>query len=178
MIHSFHDKNEWANSPEHEEFLLEVYRGMFPSMVGNVKITVNCDAQHMGVDRLLVLGNNATIRIDEKLRAKDYDDFLLEFVSNTKTRAPGWMDKDLAIDYLAYAFLPTRRCYLLPWHPLRRVWLLARERWIGSRPVKVAKNNGYDTLSVAIPTWELLREVREALTFIPPQVSGEKEEAA
>jgi hypothetical protein len=36
-------------------------------------------------------------------------DFLLEYWSDYERRSPGWIEKDLACDFIAYAFVPSRR---------------------------------------------------------------------
>ena len=38
------------------------------------------------------------IAVEEKIRLKDYRDILLEVVSNTKTKAKGWICKDQKSD--------------------------------------------------------------------------------
>ena len=54
---------------------------------------------------------------DEKVRAEDWPDILLEQWSDEDRRAPGWVQKPLACDYIAYSFAPSGVCYLLPVMP-------------------------------------------------------------
>lgn len=122
----------------------------------------NTDSQRQGIDRVIHLSNGKTLYVDEKKREKDYGDILLEYISVDRTGAPGWMEKDLSIDYLAYAVMPCHRCYLFPWLMLRRAWLHYREQWIGKYETRVAKNSSYNTLSVAVPTAVLRSAVSQA----------------
>jgi len=105
----------------------------------------------MGIDRIIMLANGQSISIDEKKRGKVYGDILLEYISVDTTGAPGWIEKDLVIDYLAYAFIPSKRCYLFPWLLLRRAWRQFGEGWKEKYCKIIAQNNGYQTISVAVP---------------------------
>ena len=120
------------------------------------------DNQRRGVDRVIQLSNGHTLYVDEKKRAKDYSDILLEYVSVSTTGAPGWMEKDLAIDYLAYAFMPSKRVYLFPWLMLQRAWQHHRIEWIENFRIIKAQNNSYETLSVAVPLVEVRKAVYNA----------------
>lgn len=158
VIHDFRQQLEWSEAAGYEPFWGAVYKKAFPNLVNHMMCSGDTASQRMGVDRLLYLANGKIIAIDEKKRKEQYPDILLEYISVNTTGAPGWMNKDLAIDYLAYAFIPTKRCYLFPWPFLRRAWLHYRDQWIeegekksnGFRIVE-AKNVKYKTLSVAVP---------------------------
>jgi len=116
----------------------------------------------MGIDRLILLSSGQVLRIDEKKRATDYDDILLEYLSNDVTGAPGWIEKNLYIDYLAYAFSVKRICYLLPWLMLRKAWIENGEIWRQRyRPI-IAHNETYSTHSIAVPINVLYRAVDRA----------------
>lgn len=172
IVHNFRDQLQWSEAAGYEPFWDAVYKKAFPSLVGHMVCSGNTQGQRMGVDRLLYLSNNLTISIDEKKRREVYTDVLLEYVSVDTTGAPGWMEKDLAIDYLAYAFIPTRKCYLFPWQLLRRSWLHHKSEWIDSGKrqengfrIVSAKNNGYRTLSVAVPIHILKETLRRSLAI-------------
>lgn len=62
--------------------------------------------------------------------ARDYPDFLLEVWSDEARQKKGWMQKDLQIDYLAYGFLMSRRCYLFPWLLLQAAWRDHQTKWL------------------------------------------------
>jgi hypothetical protein len=59
-----------------------------------------------------------------------WPDILLEQWSDEARRVPGWVQKPLACDFIAYAFAPSRRCYLLPVALLQRAWRLNGREWI------------------------------------------------
>lgn len=168
-VHKFDDCLRRSESAKHMDFWEKTYRKAFPDMVALQDNARDNDAQRGGVDRLVILRSTQILRIQEKARERDYGDILLEYLSNDQSSTPGWMNKDLMIDYLAYGFVPSRRCYLFPWPLLRRAWLHHRDIWIrnalhgvdGFKHVE-AKNPNYKTLSVAISTTLLLKTVSRA----------------
>lgn len=157
----------WSEAAEDEPFVEALVRAAFPSMVSFGKSPGNTAAQRMGIDRWVNLRNGQTLRIDFKLRRQDWPDVLLEYESSPGR--PGWIRKDLPIDFLLIGFLPTRRGLLLPWLHLRaaferhgRNWYVsARDGTDGFRLV-YAVNPGYVTRSIAVPTAVLLDAVRDA----------------
>lgn len=189
-IHDFNEQLAYSERASCEPFWNAVYRKAFPNMVNHMICSGNTQSQRMGVDRIVYLGNDKEIRIDEKKRKKSYGDVILEYISVDTTGAPGWIEKDLAIDYLAYAIMTTKQCYLFPWQLLRRVWCRFGREWIelaeqneralaekkannpqfreyrntGFRIVE-AKNWRYSTWSVAIPA-NLLRQRVAAASII------------
>lgn len=168
-IHNFQEQLDYSEEASCEPFWDAVYRKAFPNMLNHMICSGDTQSQRMGIDRLLFLSNGMTISIDEKKRKEVWPDIALEYISVDRTGAPGWMEKDLSIDYLAYAFMPTRKCYLFPWQLLRRVWIERGEKWKawakeeahGFRIVK-APNKGYFTYSVAVPTRSLLKAIEHA----------------
>ncbi len=138
--------------------------------VEHTEICTNKYWQKQGVDRVVYLSNGHTYHIDEKTRRRVWPDILLEYVSNDTTGALGWMEKELSLDYLAYAFLPTKKVYFFPWPMLRRAWNFHKDEWIdlakshdnnGYRIV-AADNPGYTTWSVAVPIKTLREKVHTA----------------
>lgn len=122
-----------------------------------------CPGQHLGIDRLIQLKSGKTLYIDEKKREADYNDILLEYISVDKLQTPGWIEADLLIDFLAYAFMPSQRCYLFPWEPLRRVWKHFKNEWISKYPKVKAQNKGYKTISTAVPIDILLNQIKNSM---------------
>jgi hypothetical protein len=161
-VHEFSAKLN--GSHEHKEFWRSFYRQMFPEMVGCVFNDGDNASQRMGVDAVLVMANGQSIKIDEKGRDKDYNDIALEYVSNDRTNAPGWMEKDLSIDYLAYAIYPAGRAHLFPWQMLRLAWKRKRDEWIQAFPPIVSRNPGYNTISVGVPVREIWAEIYRCST--------------
>lgn len=162
-VHEFEAQKRFAEDVRHEPFWNDIYKRAFPDMVSCTLNPRNNGAQRAGIDRSILLKSTKVLRIDEKLRKEERRDILLEYLSNDRTDAPGWMEKDLMIDYMAYAMLPAQRCYLFPWDMLRRAWLAHKHDWItrgkerldGFRAI-VAENRGYNTHSVCVPL-EVLR---------------------
>lgn len=147
-----------------------LYREAFPTLETMTCVREDGWAQRGGIDRVLVLADGSTLKVDEKVREEDWPDILLERWSDRDRQKPGWVQKDLTCDFIAYAFIPSQRCYLLPFRTLRRAWRLKGRAWVyyaenRMRGFKVvdAQNQGYVTQSVAVPTGELLDAVRDAM---------------
>jgi len=161
-IHNFREQLNYSEVASDELFWLEVYRKAFPNMVASALCSGDTISQRMGIDRAIILANGKTLYIDEKKRKEVWTDILLEFVSVDTSGAPGWIEKDLAIDYLAYAFMPTKKVYFFPWPFLRRAWLHYKNEWLSKYKIVVANNEGYKTKSVAIPIETLRNAVYKA----------------
>lgn len=158
-LHNFRERLEWGECQKDEPFWDVVYRKAFPNLVNHMPTPGDVASQRMGIDRVVFLANGRSIMIDEKKRGKEYNDILLEYVSVDTTGAAGWIEKDLAIDFLAYAFVPSGRCYLFSWPLLRQAWENNKTRWKAAyRPV-VARNRDYSTYSLPIPIPELQRSI-------------------
>jgi len=162
----------FSQAASDEPFWGDVYRRAFPSFNCMSSTIGNREAQLCGVDRIIVLDNGVTRRVDEKKRSQTYPDILLETVSNDQTGAPGWMNKDLQIDYLAYAFMDTQRVHFFPWDFLRRAWHHHGKDWEYRFPHKVARNHGYCTISVAVPIPVLTRVL--ATAFVVDRVPARR----
>lgn len=173
MIHDFatslRRSREQASAPWWEP----LYRSAFPELA-TMSYVGDSPAQRDGVDRVLVTHSGHVYQIDEKVRTSDYPDLCLEYWSDQERRHPGWIARDLACDFIAYAFAPSGRCYLLSFPLLRRAWRLHGPDWMrlgearhdGFRIVE-AKNRGYVSRSVAVPIDHVLDAIRGAslLTF-------------
>ena len=169
MIHEFEERNAWSQSQQDEPFWEAIYRKAFPTLLKLECNTDNIPWQKVGIDRIIYLPHGKKILVDEKKRSQVFPDIALEYLSNDSTNAPGWVKKDLAIDYLAYAFIPSKQCYLFPWHMLRIAWENYGENWqtwgrgnLYDYHIVKALNNNYCTWSVAVPTADLLQAVSNA----------------
>lgn len=162
IIHDFKRCLAYSERASDEPFWDAVYKKAFPNLVNQMICSGNTKSQRDGIDRVLLLSNGKIIKIDEKKRSKDYSDILLEYISVDTTNAPGWIEKDLPIDYLAYAFMPSKKVYLFSWDILRRAWLHFKSDWLNKYKIVTAQNNGYLTYSVAVPIDELLKAIKEA----------------
>lgn len=164
-IHDFKERLRWSEKQGDEPFWNAVYIKAFYNLVNHMTCSGDTLSQRQGIDRVVHLASGQTLYIDEKKREKDYNDILLEYISVDKTNAPGWMEKDLNIDYLAYAFMPSKRCYLFPWLPLRRAWIKFKDDWKAKYPRISGKNADYITYSVAVPI-KILQDAVALATII------------
>lgn len=149
----------YADAPWWEE----TYRQFFPGFSSMVSVRDDGWAQRGGIDRVIILKSGRTITVDEKVREGVWDDILLERWSDEAKRVPGWVQKDLACDFIAYAFAPEQTCYLLPFLPLRRAWLQHGRSWARRHQTIRANNGSYVTASVAVPIAELFCALNAAM---------------
>jgi hypothetical protein len=147
---------------------LDLYRRAFPTLISAVSVRNDGWAQRGGIDRVLTLACGRVFTVDEKVRTVDWPDILLEQWSDEDRRSPGWVQKPLACDFIAYAFAPSRRCYLLPVVPLQRAWRLFGRHWIVSHGQRRARNIGYVSTSVPVPIDALLHGMTAAMLLEIP----------
>lgn len=164
-VHNFADSLARAQSYADAAWWRDIYRAAFGDKV-KAAIVIREDgwAQRGGVDRVLTLSSGQTFYVDEKVREEDWSDILLEYWSDREAEKPGWIEKDLACDFIAYAFLPSRTCYLLSFPALRSAWKKNCETWKREFHHVEARNDGYTTESIAIPIDVLLRAMSDAMT--------------
>ena len=151
MIHDMHDDLTISKQHAKDPWWLPVCRHFFPDLT-EMRIEEDMAFQARGVDRRLKLtGNPARVQlIEEKVRAKTYDDFALEYWSVFERRVAGWIERPNQLsDFLIYVFLASAEAYLLPFQPLRSAWIVHRAEWIAKYPRIVADNPGYTTISAA-----------------------------
>lgn len=164
-VHNFQDSLARSHAYSDAPWWLEVYRAAFPTLVGCHDLRADGWAQRGGMDRLIVLASGKTLSVDEKVREKDWPDVLLEYWSDAGKKVPGWIAKDLACDFIAYAFVPSKTCLLLPFHQLRLAWRRHRKQWVQDYQIVRADNGRYVTVSVAVPRDELMRRIGEAMSI-------------
>lgn len=169
--HSLAQGEQHADEPMWERAYRGFFGPLFAAMVRNPGGTVG---QYRGIDRHVCLTDGRTVRVDEKRREKDYGDILLEVWSVAEERVPGWIAKDLEIDYLAYAVIPAQRVYVFDFRTLRRVWrdhcrawwalAKAERRGFSFKDASNRRSNGttYTTTSITVPVRELLAAYGEA----------------
>lgn len=163
VVHNFQASLALSHEYEDAPWWEVVYRQAFPGFASMLSVRGDGWWQRCGIDRVVTLENSRQVLIDEKVRTQDYPDILLEVWSNEAQGTPGWVEKAQACDYIAYAFVPSQRCFLLPFLPLRRAWRKNRSHWIATYREVRATNDGYVTVSVAIPIPVLMNAVRNAL---------------
>lgn len=171
-VHDFGEQLAWSHSQSDQPWWGEVYRKAFPNLATMVTVKANGWAQQGGIDRVLTLTSGRQVTVDEKVRRHDYGDILLERWSDRDRRKAGWVQKELACDFIAYAFSVTGRCYLLPFHTLRMAWRTHGEDWIVNATMGIegftlveAQNRGYVTQCIAVPVATLLDAMRSVMVI-------------
>ena len=169
-MHKFEESLAMSRAQADEPWWEDVYRAAFPSFAGMIYVADDGWAQRGGIDRVITLTSGKTLTVDEKSRSRDWPDIAWEYLSSVEDKKPGWCCKDLACDYIAYAFVPSRTCYLLPALQLRKAFLKHGRKWVqlgrsrqnGFQIIR-AVNDGYTTASVAVPIRESLDAIRDAM---------------
>lgn len=159
--HDFSESQARGEDVENDPFWLYVYQQAFPDFLDWVDLRPDMNSQHKGRDRKVILSGGSELYTDEKLRPDKYwTDTLLEYRHVPKGDGepwPGWIEKPLQIDYLAYAFQwpGGGACYLYPWKELQTAWNKYSAEWFKQYSDIPAENNSYVTHSLGIPN-ELL----------------------
>lgn len=196
--HSFKERNRYAATSKAALVWEPFYRAAFPGFAAFAELPAErSTAQLLGIDHVVVLTSGKELRIDTKIRDRVYqNDVLLEYLSDEDRAAPGWIEKDLAIDFLAVVWEPSHKGMLLPWEQLRRAWLDHGREWVtkGREGIQdpapvfhkgadgfghtVANNREGDrtwrTLAVCVPTRVLANAVRDALFVSLPTEATER----
>ena len=167
-VHNFNDSLEKSKSQEDAAWWPIVYKKAFPGYVSAMSVRGDGWAQRGGIDRVITLSSGKTITVDEKVRYRSYGDILLERWSNKDKKKPGWIQKDLACDFIAYAFVPDERCYLFPFLQLRAAWKKYGREWVtdaeaNKNGLKLvhAQNEGYVTESICVPIPALMAAISD-----------------
>lgn len=161
-VHNFRDS--LALSERYgDDWWIPIYRRAFPSLVTAVAVQQDGWAQRGGIDRLLTLSCGRTFTVDEKIRTEDWPDVLLERWSDETRKLPGWVQKPLAADFIAYAHAPAATCVLLPVPALQRAWRQHGRQWAGLYGQRRARNRGYTSISVPVPRGVLMQAIVEAM---------------
>jgi len=162
MTHDFHERLAYSHAQSDQPWWETVYTRAFPSFKCMVDVRADGWAQRAGIDRYVHLHGGKILKVDEKVREKDWGDIALEFWSDEQRRKPGWVAKPLDCDYIAYAVEPTQVCYLLPFQTLRSAWKDNCREWVRRYPRVCAPNNGYQTISVGVPPDVLFSAMTDA----------------
>lgn len=181
-VHNFRRSLDYSHELANAPWWETVYRRAFPDMVSMVDLRHDGWHQRAGRDRAIILSSGRAIYIDEKGRSESYDDIAVEIWSVYPTNGvapfppvpgaePGWARKLLDCDWLAYAFVPTGVCHLLPFLGIRaafekhrRTWLDSANRGANGFRWVVARNGRYNTISIAVPLWILRDAMADAMT--------------
>ena len=162
ITHDFHESLALSEAVADEPWWETVYRRTFPYFESMERVLGNTPEQRAGIDRIIHLKGGGTIYVDEKVRHSDYDDVLLEIRSSEEHQTWGWACKPLVCDYIAYAFLPSKRCYLFPFQQLQQALKNHWTDWEHECKTVKALNRGYTTSSLAVPIPTLQQAITEA----------------
>lgn len=122
--------------------------------VGLTKIEVITDRglQFKGHDIHLHFDDNSVWVIDEKARWKDWEDILIEYLSNKETGRRGWIYSNES-DFIVF-LLPNKGCYFLK-TPQLKSWVEDKSSGFWQLPDIESKNTSswgdYTTISKAVP---------------------------
>jgi hypothetical protein len=162
-VHRFRESLALSERYADSDWWLPLYRRMFPRLRSAVSVRDDGWAQRGGIDRVLTLACGRTYTVDEKIRTEDWPDILLEQWSDEARRKPGWVQKPLACDFIAYAYAPSGVCFMLPVLPLQRAWRERGRTWIGLYGQRRAHNPSYVSVSVPVPRAVLMQGIVEAM---------------
>ena len=162
IAHDFHESLALSEAIADEPWWEDVYRQSFPFFESMERVPDNTLEQQSGIDRIIRLQGGGLIYVDEKVRHADYDDILLEIQSSEEHKTWGWACKPLACDYIAYAFLPSKRCYFFPFQQLQQALKNHWEDWRRVCKTVKAANRGYTTSSIVVPISTLQQAIAEA----------------
>lgn len=162
-LHSFAESLAKSEMQADAPWWIDIYRKAFSGVQACVSVRQDGWAQRGGIDRVVTLKCGRTFTIDEKVRERDWPDFALERWSDTARKTPGWIQKPLACDFIAYAFIPSATCYLLPVPALQRSWRLNGLEWALKYGEIKAQNVGYVTTCIPVPREVLLKSVADAM---------------
>ena len=96
-------------------------------------------------------------KIEHKHRMKDYGDELLELISSTATGRRGWTFRAGEADFVLFTYAPTKRFTIWPGATLQSAFEENHADWSNAYGIKEAKNDGYVTINIPVPT-KILKE--------------------
>ncbi|MGA0200680.1 MAG: hypothetical protein ACO3NK_16475 [Prochlorotrichaceae cyanobacterium] len=162
-VHNFRESLQKSHDAADLPIWDELYKQFFPGFQESTDLRQDGLHQRQGIDRLVHFHNGVclrTVKIDEKARwfcmdkwkVKPFSfDIALEFYSDFERKIPGWVNKPLDADYIAYAVLPIGQAVLMPVPQIQKAWGIHSEGWLQRYFTAVAKNRGYTTHSVCVP---------------------------
>lgn len=163
MNHNFDDSLEF--STQHNTKWDSFYSQAWPDNQGRAEVT-SMWGQGKGKDVALKEQDGSISIIQEKVRAKDYGDMLIEDKSNDVVDVPGWIYNDAGeVDYLAYMIAPADVVYLIPFYQLQQAWLGNRDEWRDMCFQSRADNGTYTTISYCVPFDSLEAEGVDIVKF-------------
>jgi len=180
MRNNYIEDMRYASRMENEvnKFISKKLNKTVTTSIENIQAITEKKLQYAGVDKKVFFSNNTSLRIEEKVRRKDYGDLLIEIIADhrfasvdmvkrkiisTKKRGLGWGFKDYQTDLLVYYYESTKRGYMLSWKKFKEMLKVNFNFWYGLAinnsygfSIKKAKNrdiNGeeYFSINITIP---------------------------
>jgi hypothetical protein len=191
-VHTMRDQLDYSHRQADAPWWEEVYRQAFPDMDQMIDLRDDMERQRQGIDRAIVLRGGRHVFVDEKARKECWPDMALEVqsvypkngrppfedVPNSSTK--GWARNPKLCDYVAYAFVPCRTCYLLPLLSVRSMMDRHGGEFIeragdsvvgpgnglkrGEYGWIVAPNDLYDSISIAVPLKDFFSYLQDTMT--------------
>lgn len=174
VVHRFVDDLDYSNDLSQDEGAwVQFYKRVWPDVCSILSLNGQSQWQKWGIDREVKLRNGRQFTIDEKKRRKDYGDIALEIFSQWYGKGHpknkiGWTrDVEKRCDFVAYAVVPARRCYLLPTEILRLACERNWQDWIRRKDFPVVKadneSNGHrwQTINIGVK-WDVLSAAMKA----------------
>lgn len=160
--HRFGDDLARSITDASASWWLPFYRAAFPA-TASLRFAGR-DEQRRGYDRVLLSTHGVEIaRVEEKVRERVWDDFVLEYWSDFDRRTRGWIAKDAEADWFAYFWKPSMRGFLIPFRSLRCAWRQHAREWVQKYDRVEARNERWLTVSVAVPVPVVLAAVSHAV---------------
>ena len=132
----------------------DIYKKIWPDFGCAVDILINGWAQRAGYDTIITLHSGTVIKIEKKIDHTPHENFFLEYLVDGK---PGWIEKDLDCDFIAYAFQSRGECYMLPYQLLRLAWRMNREVWKEEHTMRPVNNGTFKAIGAAVPVDRVLK---------------------
>lgn len=173
MAAHFGDDLAFSHAESASDYWHRVYKQAFPDISEMVEVKKDGWAQRGGIDRIIVTGAGRVWCVDEKVRKKRYDDdILLEFIADLRTGEKGWVEKDVACDFIAYVKPLAeggREVFLLPVLLVQRAWRQNKKKWLAEYGIKDAPNEfqgrRWTTRNCPVPVGVLMRAISVACYF-------------
>lgn len=137
------------------------YLKIFPG-ISEIEFCKDMARQKKGIDKVIHFESGYQVTIDEKKRRKDYGDILLELWSVKEKQKRGWLFT-AQCDYITYILLESKKMYLLPVLLLKKAWQKNRVLWQNQYALKEARNPGYTTVNIPIPTEVLMEAMKNEI---------------
>lgn len=160
-MNEFFTDLEYSLEERDDEMFNSFYHRAFPN-ISDIKFCEDMQTQRKGIDKIICFKSGKSFTIDEKKRRVDFGDILLELWSVYEKQKRGWLYTSQC-DYIVYAIMPSKKVYLLPTILLQRAWMTNGKSWVTTYKQVQARNVGYTTLSIAIPTEVLLSAISQEM---------------